>query len=593
MGLLVASAVVAQNSTRKIRPQPGPLAQRVGSAIVWQADLDTALAAASRLQRPVLWYVPTVPGSPMDRKPEIDRYMRAGPFSWPWLIELIGQRFVALDAVPSREQGKARDLGRGKFIEPGLLVLDADGNELLRCAGICTLSPSWWLARLSEALGEDLSTDRFGDFAWAFARGDSSTLEELASAARVGDDDARRARSLFWIGYDRLRQRRYEESRASWEALQTRYPDHPLAWKVAAEMEGHGPLLRGFEVWGEVPARAVGSNTGSTLAVPGCYSAAELCTRSVAFLCEQQDEDGLWRDSTYDFGGTDSLPNVYTAVSALCGTALLAWREQAPEAVDAALARLVERLFESDVIAPSDRDEIVWAHAYRLRFLCRALRDAPQLVPQARARAEEMVNALVALQEENGAWFHEYSNPFVVATVLLALHDAESSGLAVKSEPLSRGVGALRRCRAENGGFPYGMARRPRKKVAHAGAAGRMPLCELALFHNGASDTQRLADALEAAFEHHDLLAAVRRYDDHADRYGYGGFFFFYDLRARSEAIAALPADHARREAFRDTQRAQVLALPECDGCFVDSHELGRCYGTAMALLCLDALRTE
>ena len=29
------------------------------------------------------------------------------------------------------------------------------------------------------------------------------------------------------------------------------------------------------------------------------------------------------------------------------------------------------------------------------------------------------------------------------------------------------------------------------------------------------------------------------------------------------------------------------MALPEIDGCFVDSHEIGRCYGTAMALLCL------
>jgi len=30
-----------------------------------------------------------------------------------------------------------------------------------------------------------------------------------------------------------------------------------------------------------------------------------------------------------------------------------------------------------------------------------------------------------------------------------------------------------------------------------------------------------------------------------------------------------------------------VLAIPEIDGCFVDSHEIGRSYGTAMALMCL------
>ena len=34
-------------------------------------------------------------------------------------------------------------------------------------------------------------------------------------------------------------------------------------------------------------------------------------------------------------------------------------------------------------------------------------------------------------------------------------------------------------------------------------------------------------------------------------------------------------------------QKGIIMAMPEIDGCFVDSHEIGRCYGTAMALLCL------
>ncbi|MEZ6095879.1 MAG: hypothetical protein R3C03_16885 [Pirellulaceae bacterium] len=37
-------------------------------------------------------------------------------------------------------------------------------------------------------------------------------------------------------------------------------------------------------------------------------------------------------------------------------------------------------------------------------------------------------------------------------------------------------------------------------------------------------------------------------------------------------------------------QREIILQIPEIDGCFVDSHELGRCYGTAMALLSLSLL---
>lgn len=113
-----------------------------------------------------------------------------------------------------------------------------------------------------------------------------------------------------------------------------------------------------------------------------------------------------------------------------------------------------------------------------------------------------------------------------------------------------------------------------------------MPLCELALFRFGQSDQERLGAALTAAFEHHHRLEAIRKYDDHADSLGYGGFFFWYDVRARSEAIAAI-TDDAARARWQAQQDAIVLALPEIDGCFVDSHELGRCYGTAMALLCL------
>jgi hypothetical protein len=40
-----------------------------------------------------------------------------------------------------------------------------------------------------------------------------------------------------------------------------------------------------------------------------------------------------------------------------------------------------------------------------------------------------------------------------------------------------------------------------------------------------------------------------------------------------------------------------MLAIPEIDGSFIDSHELGKCYGTAMALLtlrnCVPRIRRE
>ena len=86
-------------------------------------------------------------------------------------------------------------------------------------------------------------------------------------------------------------------------------------------------------------------------------------------------------------------------------------------------------------------------------------------------------------------------------------------------------------------------------------------------------------------------MGAVRKYDDHANRYGYGGFFFWFDMLGRTRAILALQDDAARAAARRRQRELIVRRLPEIDGCFVDSHELGRTYGTGMALLCLAALR--
>jgi hypothetical protein len=98
----------------------------------------------------------------------------------------------------------------------------------------------------------------------------------------------------------------------------------------------------------------------------------------------------------------------------------------------------------------------------------------------------------------------------------------------------------------------------------------------------GRSSTEALEAALSLSFKHHGLLERVRKVDDHADAWHNGGFFFWYDQwgRARAAREAGAAAALAR-------QKEIVLSTQEIDGCWVDSHELGRVYGTAMALLTL------
>ena len=62
-------------------------------------------------------------------------------------------------------------------------------------------------------------------------------------------------------------------------------------------------------------------------------------------------------------------------------------------------------------------------------------------------------------------------------------------------------------------------------------------------------------------------------------------------MLGRSRAIRAME-DEKMRHVVEIRQRVLIVKkLPEIDGCFMDSHELGRTYGTAMALLCLAQLR--
>ena len=204
-----------------------------------------------------------------------------------------------------------------------------------------------------------------------------------------------------------------------------------------------------------------------------------------------------------------------------------------------------------------------------------------------------MIKSLETIQTKRGSWYHEYENPFTTATALLALQDAAQAGYPVDADRIEKGSANLVSQRYRNGAFPYETGGDNQAKRANRstllGSAGRMPLCELALLKTGKSNDKKLAAAIEASFKHHELLAKSYKYDYHTDTFGYGGFFLWYDMRSRCEAIKHV-ADETQRAKFADQQHALIMGLPEVDGCFVDSHELGRVYSTSMALICFELL---
>ena len=600
---ILTNVAFAQNSTRKVRDKPSATAERAGTAIGWRTDVQEAIGIAKEQGKLVLWYVPTVKGSPMDRKPEIDRYLMAGPFSWPAIVDVLQQRFVPVKATANGELQRKYGLVRQKFIEPGWLLLDGDGNEKGRLDQLTTLDPQWFLAPLLQAAGqpdpgfpcapalrEAWSAYRDGNRGQAIERVQQVLMQQPA--------DPVRAEAMWLHGAALCRDNQRVKAVAVWNQLAEALPEQPFAWKAAMEAEGHGPFVHGFEDYLPLPERVLKERDEGSRAPRGTFTDAQLWQRSVAFLLAMDDGDGMLRDSTYDFGGTDSLPNVWAAVSCLAGKALLAAaarQQRGALELDAGtqqrLEAMLQRLLGGDVsvLALQDRDEILWAHAYRARFLSAWITLRPADRDQMVARLQAAVDAMQLLQPENGVWFHEYGNPFAIATALQALHEARQLGATVDQQKIDRGLRALAQCRLENGAFSYGHPGRGKPQSSLAAAAGRMPLCELARLLWGDSDQEQLGRAVETGFRHHGLLAAVRKYDDHADQHAYGGFFFWFDMLGRAEATMAL-SDVATRDLRAAQQKKLVLDLPEFDGCFVDSHELGRTYGTAMALLCLDAL---
>ena len=606
----------AQNSTRKIRAKPSAAAARAGSAVNWREDLDSAIAEAKKTGRPVFWYVPTLRGSPMDRKPEIDRYMMAGPFSWPRVIARLNERFIPVRQVAERG-GRAAKLGvvRGKFIEPGFVVLDGAGQRIgLPRSSLTTLSPDWFCATLdgfSKAGSVSVSGPALGTSEMIREGNWRGALDQLRQGPGELSSSAHRAEVGFWIGACLHRTHAGDQAREVWAAVAKQYPDEPWAWKAAAEAEGHGPFVHGFEIHRPLPeavleaAGRAGDSAASTSTAPaGSFSEEDARARSLDFLLGMQRADGSFADSTYDFGGTDSLPNVFAAVTALAGRAFLAelragiGDEARRSAVEAALLRCVRHALEEAKLAHDDSDELLWARVYRVRLLADLVAggspaeglERDEMKERLRTGLAKATAAVLDLQSgRSGAFYHEYQNPFATASALSALRAAEDAGAPVDRGAVERALLALLKCRTEKGAFTYSQARgKPRASVA--GAAGRMPRCELALHQWRGDRLRQVQTAVEAAFEHHQKLEAVRKYDDHASRLGYGGFFFWYDVLGRTEALAALSPSEARA-AWVARQRKDILEIVELDGCFVDSHELGRCYGTAIALLAMAQLR--
>jgi hypothetical protein len=601
--------------------------------------LEQAKAIAKEKNRLILWYCPRIPGTHMFRAPCLDHYAKEVFFTDPDVVDLLRSKFVPLRMSCDESIAGSVGLRKPSFIEPGFLFLTPEGRVVHTIDRIRTFNADWLRAAMVAVLRRnDAFNAPAGDSVEDLIRGgdDEKALERatpdqkarifrhagrtrevlaLSCAAShkgralmaLGDlDGARRAlesddspEALYLLGAIEALNARNPE--APWKRLMERHPDSCWAWRAAAQKvldpDGlpRGPLSHLYEDFSAAPSKGLVSTT-----VEPAASAEAASRRALDFLLRAQRDDGSWSDARYCYGwasymikrrikdglldpsykvwpDTTLRPNFYIAVTALSALALAEWRDAAPERVDRAL-RKAEAHLDDDARVAVGRCEECYAEMFRLLYYTKA-KDVP--------RMNRILSRLGKLQDEDGFWGHEYPSAFATAAVVHAIVAAKRAGADVPGVLLSRAADALLKTRRD--GLRHDYRHEPGKpQSSEKNSAGRTALAELALHECGRGSLENVAAGVDVYWKHVAALEAIRACDNHADE-ELAGFFFFYCVYHTLEAARALdePARGRQLEKFR----AQILALPEMDGSFVDSHELGKSYGTAMALLILNRLR--
>jgi hypothetical protein len=473
--------------------------------------------------------------------------------------------------------GKALNLKPFDFVEPGFIFMTPDGKVVHKIDHIRTFNGDWFRAALNAVLKQHPDFDR-GPAPKAPERRIGIELlgQKKFDEARKALEPQTDPEALYhlaaidlWTGKDpapRLR------------AVVAKDPASPWAWRAAANLvKGEdtlpmGPLVHHFEDFFYRPFEGLPTSTRAP-----ARDADTAVRRAVEFLLNAQWEDGMWRDSRYAYWPDEKiLPNVWMAVTALSALALSEWRDIDPGRIDGALKKADVALRDERRLN-ADKHEEIYAHAFRLHWFA-SRKDVAML--------SRIVSRVAAMQDAQGFWAHEYPNPFITGVVVHALEVAKKAGAEVPGPIYRRAAEALLSTRGSGGRQTYRCDGQPPDN--EKSSMSRTAICELALHHAGKLTLGDVEKGVEAYWKFVDRLEAVRLCDYHSDG-RLAGFFYFHAGFHTLEAARARsgPAREATQRRFRE----RLLAIPEWDGSFVDSHEIGKSYGTASALLMLSRCR--
>ena len=415
------------------------------------------------------------------------------------------------------------------------------------------------------------------------------------------------AHARFIRGLMDLRERDRESAAERWRALATEQPDSRWAWQAAAALQSTGfeiDLRPDFGWPDEDELRALLTPFESTPVAPDRARAA--ADDALAWLLESQRANGSFPVPGSETKAEGLGPNPFVdAITAIAGRALLGQLEQnrARQAAERALEFLQASVARREETPPLVlfMDYQTWSDSMMLQFLAESVEADLTSKRGVKQTVAALLEDLESRQRANGGWSY-YVTPdldgadapsqsisFTTAAAVLALARVQEVGLAKPREVQERAVEALTKMRSEDGIFAYFLydGGQASASTAPAGAVGRGPACELALYQAGQSSADRLRLSLDLFLEHAPLFDAERgKVLMHAGPDGQGCHYLFFDYAHAALSEAALAANEESRTKLLEL----ILDCRQPDGSFLDTPLMGRAYGTAMALIAIDAL---
>ena len=332
------------------------------------------------------------------------------------------------------------------------------------------------------------------------------------------------------------------------------------------------------------------------------------------FLLERQNPDGSWGSARQTKGLNIFAPvpgshrAFRLAVTALSISALLEIKKEDQnysKCIRKAEKYLLEKLPQLRRASPMALYN-VWSHSYGLQALHRMheLSSSSQRKAEIKDVMVQQIKMLQTYESIDGGWgYYDFnaqtkqpsgsSISFVNATGLVALKDAQSSGVEVPDKLVSRALSAIKRQRLPDHSYLYGeyLKYRPRSGINRpAGSLGRSHACNYALQIWGeesvTDDVHKLC--LDRLIKRNGWLDVARKRPiPHESWFAVAGYFFYY-----GHLYAAFCVDNLspkERPKYQKSLAKILVPLQEKDGSwwdfpFYDYHQQ---YGTAMALLSL------